>query len=74
MPTFTEMLPLFTISALSPSGVRLSGAFLLDEMATRKVAILNQPDAFGPGPESLRGAFGVGPEDTKRETTLASHP
>ena len=52
---------------------RLSVAVLLDEMAARKVAILDQPDAFGPGLESLRGAFGVGPEDGKRETAVASH-
>jgi hypothetical protein len=74
MPTFTEMLPLFTISALSPSGVRLSGAFLLDEMATRNVPILDQPDAFGPVLESLRGAFRVGSEDEKRDRVVARHP
>ena len=42
---------------------RLPVAVLLDEMTVRKVATLNQPDAFGPGLESLRGTFGVGPED-----------
>jgi hypothetical protein len=33
---------------------RLPVAILLDEMAARKVAILDQPDAFGPGLEALR--------------------
>jgi hypothetical protein len=51
---------------------RLPVAILLDEMAARKVAILDQPDAFGPGLEALRAAFGAEPEE-KRETTVASH-
>jgi hypothetical protein len=49
-------------------------AILLDEMAARKVAILDQPNAFGPGLDALRGAFGAGPEDEKRDTAVASHP
>ena len=49
-------------------------AILLEEMAARKVAILDQLDAFGPGLEALRGTFGVGPADEKRETAVASHP
>ena len=53
---------------------RLPVAILLDEMAARKVAILDQPDAFGPGLEALRGAFGAKPEDEKRDTAVASHP
>ena len=53
---------------------RLPVAILLDEMAARKVAILDQPDAFGPGLEALRGAFGIEPEDKKRDTAVASHP
>src|SRR5262247_234357 len=53
---------------------RLPIAILLDEMAARKVAILDQPDAFGPGLEALRGAFGTGHEDERRDTTVASHP
>jgi hypothetical protein len=52
---------------------RLPVAILLDEMAARKAATLDQPDAFGPGLESLRGAFGVGPEDEKRDSAVASH-
>src|SRR5215470_1777244 len=40
---------------------RLPFAILLDEMAARKVAILDQPDACGPGMEALRGTFGAGP-------------
>ena len=43
-------------------------------MAARKVAILDQPDAFGPGLEALRGIFGVGPEEEKRDTVVASRP
>ena len=53
---------------------RLPVAILLDEMAARKVAILDQPYAFGPGLETLRGAFGTEPEDEKRATAVASHP
>ena len=53
---------------------RLPVAILLDEMAARKVAILDQPDAFGPDLEGLRGAFGVGPADEKRETAVVSRP
>src|SRR6266516_3433038 len=52
---------------------RLPVAVLLDDMAARKVAILDQPDAFGPGLEALRGAFGVEPGDEKRDTAVASH-
>ena len=53
---------------------RLPVAILLDEMAARRVAILDQPDAFGPGLEALRGTFGAEPEDKKRDTAIASHP
>lgn len=53
---------------------RLPVAILLDEMAARKVAILDQPDAFGLGLDALRGAFGTEPQDKKRDTAVASHP
>jgi hypothetical protein len=53
---------------------RLPVAILLEEMAVRKVAILDQLDAFGPGLEALRGAFDAEPEDKKRDTAVASHP
>src|SRR5215475_8401844 len=53
---------------------RLPVTILLDEMAARKVAILDQPDAFGPGLEALQGAFGAELEDKKRHTAVASHP
>jgi len=53
---------------------RLPVAILLDEMAARKVAILDQSDAFGPGLEALRGTFGMEPEDKKRDTVIARHP
>ena len=52
---------------------RLPVAIMLDEMAARKVAILDQPDAFGPGLEALREAFGAEPGDEKRDTAVASH-
>src|SRR5215471_3176217 len=32
-------------------------AVFLDELAARKVALLDQPDAFGPGLQALREAF-----------------
>src|SRR5262249_20264330 len=53
---------------------RLPVAILLDEMTARKVAILVQPDAFGPGLTALRGTFGAEPEDKKRDTAVANHP
>jgi len=36
---------------------QLPVAVLLEEMAARKVAVLERPDAVGPGLESLRAAF-----------------
>src|SRR5437763_6567720 len=42
---------------------RLTVAIMLDEMAARKVAILDQPDGFGPGLEALREACGAEPRD-----------
>ena len=47
-------------------------AILLDEMAARKVAILDQPNAFGPGLDALRGAFGAESKDKKGDTVIAS--
>src|SRR5215813_2805381 len=44
---------------------RLPVAILLDEMAARKVAILDQPDAFGPGLEALQEAFGAELEEIR---------
>src|SRR4030095_14210637 len=41
-------------------------AILLDEMAARRVAILDQPDAFGPCLEALRGTFWAEPEGKQR--------
>ena len=35
-------------------------AVLLEEMAARKVAVLDHAEAFGPGLEALRDAFGQG--------------
>lgn len=37
-------------------------AVFLDELAARKVTLLDQPDAFGPGLEALREACGTEPE------------
>jgi hypothetical protein len=53
---------------------RLPIAILLEEMAARNVAILDQPNAFGPGLEALQGTFGAGPEEEKHDTAVASHP
>jgi hypothetical protein len=53
---------------------RLPVAILLDEMAARKVAILDQPDAFGPGLEALRGTFDAESKDKQRDTAIAGHP
>jgi hypothetical protein len=40
---------------------RLPVAVLLEELAARKVAVLEDADAFGPGLEALRGTFGEFP-------------
>jgi len=40
---------------------RLPVAMLLEELAVRKVAVLADADAFGPGLEALREAFGTCP-------------
>ena len=40
---------------------RLPVAVFLEEMAARKVAFLDQADAFGPGLEALRQTFGNKP-------------
>lgn len=37
---------------------RLPVAVFLEEMATKKVAVLENPDDFGPGLQALRKAFG----------------
>lgn len=44
---------------------RLPVAVLLEEMASRKVAVLEAPDAFGPGLTALRETFG---EETAEES------
>ena len=49
----------------------LPAAVFLDELAARKVALLDQPDAFGPGLEALREAFGTEPEGQARDTVAA---
>ena len=61
---------------IPPAAVRarLPIAIVLDEMATRKVVLLDQPDAFGPDLEALREALGAAPEDEQRATTVASRP
>ena len=46
-------------------------AVFLDELAARKVALLDQPDAFGPGLEALREAFGTEREGTAHATVTA---
>jgi hypothetical protein len=52
---------------------RLPVAVFLEELATRKVAVLEEPDAFGPGVEALREAFGTMPEEVPHDTTAAGH-
>ena len=49
-------------------------AVFLDELAARKVALLDHPEAFGPGLAALRGAFGEGPEGKKRDAVAAGRP
>ena len=47
-------------------------AVFLDELAARKVvALLDQPDAYGPGLEALREAFGTEREGTAHATVTA---
>jgi len=55
-------------SELSPVPV----AVLLEEMATRQVAVLEQPETFGPGLAALREAFGDTPGMVNVFTTLPS--
>ena len=47
-------------------------AVLLEEMATRQVAVLEQPETFGPGLAALREAFGDTPVMVNVFTTLPS--
>ena len=49
-------------------------AVFLEEMAARKVALLDAPDAFGPGLEALQGTFGKGPGGGEREAAVADRP
>lgn len=44
--------------AQAAAEARLPVAALLDELAARRVAVLEQPDAFGPGLVALRETFG----------------
>ena len=50
---------------------QLPVAVFLEELAARKVAILEDLDAFGPGVEALREAFGTMPEGSPHDTTAA---
>ncbi len=52
----------------------LSVAVFLDELAARKVALLDQPDTFGPGLEALREAFGTELAGKARAAIAADHP
>src|SRR5262245_45195355 len=49
-------------------------AVLLEEMAARKVAVLEHPDAFGPGLEALRVAFGAAPGEAESPEATAGRP
>ncbi len=48
-------------------------AVFLDELSARKVALLDQSDAFGPGLEALREAFRTAPEAGGRDTTVSGY-
>jgi hypothetical protein len=52
---------------------QLPVAVFLEELAARKVAVLEAPDAFGPGVEALREAFGTLPEGPPNNTRTAGH-
>jgi len=53
---------------------RLPVAVLLEEMAARKVAVLEHPDAFGPGLEALGVAFGAAPGEAESPEATAGRP
>lgn len=48
--------------AQAAAQAHLPVAVLLDELAARRVAVLEQPDAFGPGLTALRTVFGAAPD------------
>ena len=48
--------------AQAAAEARLPVAVFLDELAARRVAVLEQPDAFGPGLAALREGFGTAPD------------
>jgi hypothetical protein len=48
---------------------QLPVAVFLEELAARKVAVLEDPDAFGPGVAALQEAFGTMPEGFPHDTT-----
>jgi hypothetical protein len=50
---------------------QLPVAVFLEELAARKVAVLEEPDVFGPGVEALREAFGTMPEEVPHDTPAA---
>src|SRR5262249_58007214 len=45
--------------AQAAAQARLPVALFVDELAARRVALLEQPDAFGPGLAALRADFGM---------------
>lgn len=49
---------------------QLPVAIFLEELTARKVAILEYSDAFGPGLEALREAFGREPVGTLHDTEI----
>src|SRR5262249_39319324 len=49
-------------------------AVLLEEMAARKVALLEHPDPFGPGLGALRVAFGAAPGEAESPEATAGRP
>jgi hypothetical protein len=53
---------------------QLPVAVFLDELAARKVALLEEPDAFGPGLAAFREVFGTAPNVEDLDTIGVHRP
>jgi hypothetical protein len=60
--------------AQAAAQARLPVAVFLDELAARRVALLEQPDAFGPGLAALRAVFGTAPGVAALEMVKTDQP
>jgi hypothetical protein len=58
--------------AQAAAQAQLPVAVFLDELAARKVALLEQPDAFGPGLTALRAVFGTA-SDVQEPDAVGAH-